>query len=335
LNELKGLPLLERGFEGPSLHERLLRFAAVMRHFPDTASDAVIATIESALAAIDALLSLQLREVFRHPAFQALESTWRGLHWLVNHLPSGRDWRVHVLGINKQELAAALDQVASTTDDRGMSRIERLICSAMEWEEWVGVALDFAFSHRGSDVDLLEHLAKLGAAIGLPVLAGVSPELLDLQSWEQFDGRTDLQERFQRADRARWCSLCQGPSASQLILSLPGFLVRPSYAQRQNITNVFEFIEDTGPASGDRGLRASPAYLVASRVARAYQQGRAQSTTGWAAEAGGSAGDAEALLGTVAPRFSAVARDLRRMGLVSLAAPVPIADVGSDTCEDG
>jgi type VI secretion system protein ImpC len=42
------------------------------------------AMINARIAQIDHLISLQLNEVMHNPAFQQLESTWRGLKYLVS-----------------------------------------------------------------------------------------------------------------------------------------------------------------------------------------------------------------------------------------------------------
>src|ERR1035438_3802615 len=42
------------------------------------------AMINSRIAQIDHLLSIQLNEILHHPTFQKLESSWRGLRYLIS-----------------------------------------------------------------------------------------------------------------------------------------------------------------------------------------------------------------------------------------------------------
>src|ERR1700719_2745923 len=42
------------------------------------------ASIQARIAQIDKLISLQLNEILHYPAFQKLESTWRGIKYLLD-----------------------------------------------------------------------------------------------------------------------------------------------------------------------------------------------------------------------------------------------------------
>src|SRR4051812_3764900 len=44
----------------------------------------VMKTVNSAVQAIDAVISTQLAAIMHHPEFQKLEGSWRGLHYLVS-----------------------------------------------------------------------------------------------------------------------------------------------------------------------------------------------------------------------------------------------------------
>ena len=51
-----------------------------------TVSKDIESMIESRIAQIDHLLSLQLNEILHHPQFQQLEATWRGIRHLIDEL---------------------------------------------------------------------------------------------------------------------------------------------------------------------------------------------------------------------------------------------------------
>src|SRR6476659_8431062 len=54
--------------------------------------------------AIDQKLSTQLNEIMHHEAFQKLEGSWRGLHYLVHQSETGDGLKIRVLNATKQEL---------------------------------------------------------------------------------------------------------------------------------------------------------------------------------------------------------------------------------------
>ena len=48
------------------------------------------ATINSRVAQIDHLISLQLNEILHHPAFQKLEASWRGIKYMMDQSETRR-----------------------------------------------------------------------------------------------------------------------------------------------------------------------------------------------------------------------------------------------------
>src|SRR5262249_31157506 len=60
------------------------------------------------IARLDRLLSDQVNAILHHPRFQRLEASWRGLHYLVGHLPEGENLKVRVLNLPWAELVRDL-----------------------------------------------------------------------------------------------------------------------------------------------------------------------------------------------------------------------------------
>ena len=68
--------------------------------------------IKSWIGEIDKKLSAQLNEVMHDPEFQKLESTWRGLHYLVHQSETGENLKIRVLNVTKHELFKDLEKAA-------------------------------------------------------------------------------------------------------------------------------------------------------------------------------------------------------------------------------
>jgi len=62
-------------------------------------SDDALKTIEAMIAAIDRKLTEQVNLVLHHPDFQALESAWRGLHFLVNNTETDENLKIRVFNV--------------------------------------------------------------------------------------------------------------------------------------------------------------------------------------------------------------------------------------------
>ena len=66
-------------------------------------SDDVFSTMDALRSAIDKKLSEQVNQIIHHKDFQALESAWRGLNYLVMNTSTGKDLKIRVLNISKDE----------------------------------------------------------------------------------------------------------------------------------------------------------------------------------------------------------------------------------------
>src|SRR5438552_15142342 len=79
------------------------------------------AMINARIAQIDHLISIQLNEVMHNAQFQKLESTWRGLKYLLDQSETGAGLKIKVLNVYKKELlrdrqlAPEFDQAAIFT----------------------------------------------------------------------------------------------------------------------------------------------------------------------------------------------------------------------------
>src|SRR5688572_28137839 len=61
---------------------------------------------------LDKKLSAQLNEIMHHDDFQKLESTWRGLHYLVHQSETGESLKIRILNVKKQELHKDMEKAA-------------------------------------------------------------------------------------------------------------------------------------------------------------------------------------------------------------------------------
>ena len=70
----------------------------------------VQALVNGAIAVKDAAISRQLNYILHHPKFQALEASWRGLHYLVSNTETSSRLKVRVLDATFDDLYRDLDK---------------------------------------------------------------------------------------------------------------------------------------------------------------------------------------------------------------------------------
>ena len=76
----------------------------------------IVKTINSRIAAIDALLSRQLDEIVHAPEFQKLEGSWRSLNQLIMNTETGENLKIRVLNISKKDMLRDFQAAAEFTE---------------------------------------------------------------------------------------------------------------------------------------------------------------------------------------------------------------------------
>src|ERR1700685_4537560 len=70
------------------------------------------AALDLVIAAIDQAVSDLVDRVLHHPSLQRLESAWRGLRYVVDHVAFHENTEITMWSCSKQQLAADFDDAA-------------------------------------------------------------------------------------------------------------------------------------------------------------------------------------------------------------------------------
>lgn len=212
------------------------------------------------VAQVDAAISGQMRALLHHPQFQALESAWRALFFLVRRLSTDTNLKIYLLDIAKPELAT--DMVAT---------YERLIEHTPREEPWAVLAGNYTFDQTDDDVRLLGRMAAVAKHARAPFLAGASPAIFGCNSL----GETPEPRRWRTVDKDSWNALRRIPQVTWIGLALPRFLLRLPYGKQTNSTEHFAFEEFGNPPRHEDYLWGNPG------LACTYLLGEAFSESGW------------------------------------------------------
>lgn len=150
-----------------------------------------VKTIQSIIFQIDNKLTEQLNEIIHHPDFQALEGTWRGIHYLVSNSESSSELKIRVMDISKQDLSETLRNYRGMTWDQSpiFKRIYEEEFGQLGGEPFGCIVGDYQFDHSMSDVELLTGMSRIAASSHCPFIAAASPNLLQMDSWSELGGR--------------------------------------------------------------------------------------------------------------------------------------------------
>jgi len=233
-----------------------------------------VKSIEDMIAAIDKKLSDQINQILHHEDFQKLEGAWRGLHYLVNNTETDDQLKIRVMNISKADLGRTLKRYKGTNWDQSpiFKKIYEEEYGQFGGEPYGCLVGDYHFDQSAPDVELLGEMSKVAAAAHAPFITGVSPTLMQMESWQELANPRDLTKIFSTPEYAAWRSLRQSEDSRYLGLAMPRFLSRMPYGARNNPVEDFNFEEDTGAADHGKYTWANAAYAMATNINRSFKQ---------------------------------------------------------------
>ena len=236
-------------------------------------SDDAIKSIQAIIAGLDQKITEQLNLVLHNPDFQKLEGAWRGLHYLVNNTETDEMLKIRVLNISKAELGKNLKKFKGTAWDQSpvFKKLYEEEFGTFGGEPYGCLVGDYHFDHSPPDVELLGEMAKVSAAAHTPFISGVSPTILQMDSWSELANPRDLTKIFQTPEYAAWKSLRESEDSRYLGLAMPRFLSRLPYGAKTDPVDEFDFEEDTSGADSSKYTWSNAAYAMAVNINRSFK----------------------------------------------------------------
>lgn len=229
--------------------------------------------VDSLIAQVDARLSAQINEILHHPAFQALESAWRGLKYLVDQIDFRENIRLEILNATKDELVEDFEDAPETSK----SSLYRLVYTS-EFGTFGGhpygmICANMDFGPGPQDIQLLRDCAAVSAMAHAPLIANAGPQFFGEDDFSKLPRLRDLEALFEGPQYARWHSFRESEDARNIGLCLPRFLLRLPYGDNGIPVRSFDFQEEcTG--YHERYLWGYSSIAFASRVADSFAKYR-------------------------------------------------------------
>jgi len=233
----------------------------------------VTRSIQAMIAAIDQKLTDQVNGILHHEDFQKLESAWRGLHYMVNNTESDENLKIRVMDMSKKDLAKTLKKFKGAAWDQSplFKKIYEEEYGQFGGEPFGAIVGDYHFDQSPPDVEMLGEMAKIAAAAHAPFITGASPNLMQMESWQELANPRDLTKIFSTPEYAGWRSLRESDDSKYLGLCMPRFLARTPYGAKTNPVEQFDFEEDTAGADHGKYTWANAAYAMATNINRSYK----------------------------------------------------------------
>ena len=235
------------------------------------------AMINARIAQIDHLLSLQLNEILHHPDFQRLESSWRGLKYLLSQSETGTMLKIKVLNASKKELLKDLQRAPEFDQSALFKKVYEEEYGVFGGTPFGALVGDYYFDKSGQDMELLEKISNVAAAAHAPFVSAASADLFSLTSFTELDQPRDLAKIFDTTEYAKWKAFRQSEDSRYAALTVSRVLMREPYGSATVPIEAFNYEERVDGTTHEAYLWGNSAYALAGNINKAF------ATYGWCA----------------------------------------------------
>jgi len=231
-------------------------------------ADPVLLDLE--IAAIDQMLGRQLDAVLHHPAFQTLESAWRGLKFLVDRTEFRRNVLIETLDVSKESLRQDFEDAPELIQSGLYQHTYVQEYDTPGCHPIAAIIANYEFDTSGPDIAMLRCISKVAAAAHMPFIGAVSPAFFDKTSMEDVSAIRDLPGHFDRAMYFKWKAFRETEDARYVGLTLPRFLVRVPYGSDTAPVQAFNYTENVRNSGRDAFVWANAAFAFAVNLVRSF-----------------------------------------------------------------
>jgi len=231
------------------------------------------ALVDAMIAEIDQKLSRQIDEILHHPQFQALESAWRGLKFVIDRVNFRENVKVEMVNVSKEDLLMDFED----SPEIPKSGLYRLVYSA-EYGQFGGkpygmLVGNYDFGPGPQDISLLQNCAAVAAMAHAPFISAAGPQFFGLDSYLDLPNMKDLKATFEGPQYTKWQAFRESEDARYVGLTMPRFLLRLPYGQNTRPVKAFNYDESV-VGKHQKYLWGNSAFAFATRVADSFAQYR-------------------------------------------------------------
>lgn len=235
-------------------------------------SDSLAASIDARIADIDRMISDQLSEIMHAPGFQALESTWTGLHYLCKQTSTGELLKIKLFNANKRELVKDFKSAIDFDQSALFKKVYEEEFGTFGGASFGTLIGQFEITRLPEDMYFIEQMSHIAAAAHAPFVAAASPQLFGLESYADLGKPRDMGKVFDTVEYAKWKSFRESEDSRYVGLTLPRFLGRLPYNPVDGeVTEGFNFVEDVDGTDHDKYLWCNAAFAFAARLTAAFE----------------------------------------------------------------
>ncbi len=219
---------------------------------------------------IDNLLIRQINLVMHEKEFQALEASWRGLHYLVMNTETSTRLKRRVMNVSKSELLKDLQKASEFDQSALFKKVYEEEFGTYGGDPYSFLVGDYEFGRHPADTELLEKISGVAAAAHAPFITAAYAKLFDMEDFFKLSQPRDLSKIFESAELIKWRSFRDSEDSRYVTLTLPKVLLRLPYGPETVVVEEFDFKEDVDGTQASKYLWGNPAFVLGQRITNAF-----------------------------------------------------------------
>ena len=231
--------------------------------------DNPIKLISEAVNEREIILFKCLNDILHNKDLKKLESTWRGIHYLISNLEFSTGIKVRLLNATFNEVNNDLSKAIEFDQSFLFKKLYEEEYGTYGGNPYTVLICDYYIDKNNTDFMFLFKLSEVSASAHIPTILGINPGLLDLDSFEDLIKPRDVAAIFESPEYIKWKGFRAIEDSRYFALILPRFMIRAPYGPKSTIIEGLEKFEEEINCHEDY-LWSNSVYAYAQRIGDAY-----------------------------------------------------------------
>mgnify|MGYP000008050344 CR=1 FL=1 len=228
--------------------------------------------VDNMISAIDQKIGSQLDEVIHSDEFKKIESSWRGLNFLVNRTDFKQNIAIEMISSSKEELIEDFEDAPDVTRSGLYKHVYSAEYGQFGGKPYGAIISGFALDPSAKDLKLMQDVASVSAMSHAPFIASAGPKFFGLESFQGMPALKDLESIFEGPQYAKWQGFRESDDARNVALTVPRFMLRSPYGE-DNLVKEFDYQEGI-EQDFEKLCWGNASYAFASNMARSFAEYR-------------------------------------------------------------
>ena len=228
------------------------------------------ALLDGLVAQIDQKISMQLDEILHCEKFQQLESTWRGLKFLVDRTDFRKNARIEILNVSKEDLLESFEDAPELIQSALYRHIYTNAYDQPGADPYSTMIGNYEFTNSPQDVALLTQVSKVASSAHCPFISSISPKFFGKDTFEDWKKIPDLSAYMNTAEYAKWNSFRDSEDSRYVGLTYPRYMLRLPYGPDTVPAKDFNYVEQVKGDDHEKYLWGNAAFAFAANMSRAF-----------------------------------------------------------------